>query len=392
MNSPPMEDSEQPGAMVRADADILTSLFSPTGRDDPQAVLRAAAVPGCRYAVVNAVLHDRRFGPPTLPASPDLMFQTLMRWMPRVDGERHRRLRARFGGLFTARRVEGFRAMVSVRASELLDAIGDGVAFDLVGEFAEPLPFLVICDVMGVPDGQRGWLRRQTATLGRAFANQRDGAFVEQGNAAAGTLLEYFSALLDERAAGAGDDLLSVLSTGELADGEDRADVVANCLFFIVAGHMTTSTLIAAGAHLLSQHPAQRAALEADPDRWPAAVEEMLRYVSPTTFTGARARVDVDVEGEWFEAGTQRVMFYAAANHDPRVFPDPDRFDITRQAKGHLAFSAGAHYCLGASLARMEAEIGLSTLFRRIPALATGQPIWRGSAPVRQIESLPSHS
>jgi len=87
-------------------------------------------------------------------------------------------------------------------------------------------------------------------------------------------------------------------------------------------------------------------------------VEEMLRYVSPTTFTGARPRVDVEVEGERFEAGTQRLMFYAAANHDPGVFPDPDRFDITRQAKGHLAFSAGAHYCLGAPLARMEAEIG----------------------------------
>src|SRR5215471_20465661 len=112
----------------------------------------------------------------------------------------------------------------------------------------------------------------------------------------------------------------------------------------------------------------------------------------PTTFTGARARVDVDLEGERFEAGSQRLMFYAAANHDPRVFPDPDRFDIARQAKGHLAFSAGPHYCLGAPLARMEAEIGLSALFRRIPALVTGQPVWRGSAPVRQIESLPSRT
>ena len=116
----------------------------------------------------------------------------------------------------------------------------------------------------------------------------------------------------------------------------------------------------------------------------------MLRYVSPTTFTGARARVDVEVEGERFEAGSQRLMFYAAANHDPGVFPDPDRFDIARSAKGHVAFSAGAHYCLGAPLARLETEIGLSILFRRIPALATGQPVWRGSAPLRQIESLPS--
>jgi pimeloyl-[acyl-carrier protein] synthase len=385
-------DSEQPEPVVRADAEILTALFSPAGRDDPQAVLRAAGVPGCRYAVVNAVLHDRRFAPPALPASRDLMFQTLMRWMLRVDGDRHRRLRARFGGLFTARRVEGFRMMVSARADELLDAVGDGVPFDLVGTFAEPLPFLVICDVMGVPDDKRGWLRQQTVTLGRAFANQRDRAFVAEGNAAARGLLDFFSALLDDRAGGAGDDLLSVLSAEELTADEDRADIVANCLFFVVAGHMTTSTLIAAGAHLLCQHPAERAALEADPGRWPAAVEEMLRYVSPTTLTGARARVDVEVEGERFEAGSQRLMFYAAANHDPRVFPDPDRFDIARPAKGHLAFSAGPHYCLGAPLARLEAEIGLSALFRRIPALITGEPVWRGSAPVRQIESLPSHS
>jgi len=387
-----MTDSEQPRPIVPADAEVLTALFSPAGRDDPQAALRAASVPGCRYAVVNAVLHDRRFAAPALPASADLMFQTLMRWMPRVDGDRHRRLRARFGGLFTARRVEGFRAMVSARASQLLDAIGDDVSFDLVGTFAEPLPFLVICDVMGVPQDQRDWLRQQTAALGRAFANQRDRAFVGQGNAAARALLDFFSALLGERAASTGDDLLSVLSAGDLTGEEDRADIVANCLLFIVAGHMTTSTLIAAGAHLLCEHPAQRAALEADPSCWPAAVEEMLRYVSPTTFTGARARVDVDLEGERFEAGSQRLMFYAAANHDPRVFPDPDRFDIARQAKGHLAFSAGPHYCLGAPLARMEAEIGLSALFRRIPALVTGQPVWRGSAPVRQIESLPSRT
>jgi cytochrome P450 len=347
---------------------------------------------GCRYAVVNAVLHDRRFAPPALPASPDLMFQTLMRWMLRVDGDRHRRLRSRFGGLFTARRVEGFRMMVSARVNELLDVIGDQVSFDLVDTFAKPLPFLVICDVMGVPDDQRDWLRQQTATLGRAFANQRDRAFVEQGNAAARMLLDFFSALLNERAGRKGDDLLSVLSAVELTDDEDRADVVANCVFFIVAGHETTSTLIAVGAELLCQHPAQRAALDADPARWPAAVEEMLRYVSPTTFTGARARVDVEVEGERFKAGSQRLMFYAAANHDPRMFSDPDWFDIARPAPGHLAFSAGPHYCLGAPLARMEAEIGLSTLFRRIPALVTGQPVWRGSAPIRQIESLPSRS
>jgi pimeloyl-[acyl-carrier protein] synthase len=388
-----MTDAERPGPMATADAEILAALFSPAGRDDPQAVLRAANVPGCRYAVLNAVLHDRRFAPPVLPQqSPDLIFETLMRWMLRIDGDRHRRIRARFGGLFTARRVEGFRAMVSRRAGELIDAIGDRTSFDLVEAFAKPLPFLVICDVMGVPEGQRDWLRQETATLAWAFANQRDRAFVERGNAAARGLLDFFAAQLAERAGGTGDDLLSVLGAGGFSGDEDRADVVANCVFFIVAGHETTSTLIAAGADLLCHHPAQRAALAADPGRWPAAVEEMLRYVSPTTFTGARARVDVELEGERFEAGSQRLMFYAAGNHDPAMFPDPDRFDIARSTQGHLAFSAGPHYCLGAPLARMEAGIGLVTLFSRIPDLVTGRPTWRGSVPIRQIESLPSHT
>lgn len=156
-----MPAPEQPSPMVSADADIVTALFSPAGRDDPQAVLRAADLPGCRYAVVNAVLHDRRFAPPTLPPSQDLMFQTLMRWMLRVDGDRHRRLRDRFGGLFTARRVENFRMMVSARADELLDVIDDRISFDLVDTFAKPLPFLVVCDVMGVPG-------RATALAGAA--------------------------------------------------------------------------------------------------------------------------------------------------------------------------------------------------------------------------------
>jgi Cytochrome P450 len=128
--------------------------------------------------------------------------------------------------------------------------------------------------------------------------------------------------------------------------------------------------------------PPRAQGVEVDFEPGPTSHRDILELLVQT-------RVDVEIEGERFEAGSQRVMFYAAANHDPLAFPDPDRFDIARSATGHLAFSAGPHYCLGAPLARMEAEIGLSTLFRRIPGLVTGQPIWRGSAPLRQIESLP---
>jgi cytochrome P450 len=158
----------------------------------------------------------------------------------------------------------------------------------------------------------------------------------------------------------------------------------------VLAGHATTTTLLAAGSNLLAEHPDQLGHLLVDPSGWPAAVEEILRYVSPTTLTGAKALRDAEVDGYRFAAGEQRILAYAAANRDPHVFADPDGFDVARTPNPHLAFSAGAHYCLGAPLARLHAEIALPALFTRLPGLRmAGPPVWRGSAPVRQIESMP---
>lgn len=373
-----------------ADAELLTGLFSPAGRQDPQSVLRSRDVPGCRHALVDAVLHDRRFVAPRLPVeSPDLMFQTLMRWLPRVRGERHRDLRARFGGLFTARRVERFRAAVTARTNELIDEFASRSEFDLVSSLSRPLPFQTICDVMAIPEADRHSLGADTAELMVAFGNQRDRAAVEEGNATAQRVLDYFSDLLTARAAGGGDDLVTALADQLPADPEDRADVVANCVFFVIAGHETTSTLIAAGAGLLAEHPEQLSLLTADPSRWPAAVEELLRHVSPTTLSGAFALETAEVAGVRFEAGDQPFLFFAGANHDPARFPNPDRLDIDREATGHLAFSAGPHFCLGAPLARLETQVCLSTLFGRLPGLRPAEPQWGAAAPVRQIVSLP---
>ena len=156
------------------------------------------------------------------------------------------------------------------------------------------------------------------------------------------------------------------------ADGEDRQDLIANCIFFVLAGHQTTTTLLTLGTHLICTHPDARAALDDDPGRWPDAVEEMLRLITPTTFTGATPRTDADIQGVACPAGQPRLLFLAAANRDPSAFPDPDRFDISRTPNPHLSFSAGAHFCLGAPLARMHGQVALSTPVH--PPAAPGGP------------------
>ena len=161
-------------------------------------------------------------------------------------------------------------------------------------------------------------------------------------------------------------------------------------MFFLLAGHTTTTTLLAAGAALLSERPEDLASLRADPTRWEPAVEELLRFISPISITGVGLPEDVVVGERRFLAGPNRLLCFAAANRDPEVFADPDRLDIGRDPNRHLAFSVGAHHCLGAPLARLHGRIGLQELFQRLPGLrAEGEPIWRGGAPVRQLERMP---
>jgi pimeloyl-[acyl-carrier protein] synthase len=333
------------------------------------------------------VLRDPRFAAPVIPPSPDPAFQLLGRWMIRLDGDRHRRVRDAFGGLFTARRVGRYRAVIAGRANALIDQAAPAGNMDLVTDFARPLPFAVISDVLGVPPEDRDWLGAALAVLMRGFARQResDRIAVQAANDAAGQLLSYFAGLLDQRAAEPADDLMTALAARH-ADGEDRQDLIANCIFFVLAGHQTTTTLLTLGTHLICTHPDARAALQDDPGRWPDAVEEMLRLITPTTFTGATPRTDADIDGVACPAGQPRLLFLAAANRDPSAFADPDRFDISRKPNPHLSFSAGTHFCLGAPLARMHGEVALSTLFTRLPDLAVlTPPDITASVPTRQI-------
>jgi pimeloyl-[acyl-carrier protein] synthase len=376
-----------PPAAPGTEADLLGALFSPAGRSDPHVMLRSCPLPGCQYPFVRDVLRNPGFGAASMPPSPDAAFQLLARWMIRLDGDRHRRVRDAFGGLFTARRVERYRAIIAERATALIDQAVPAGGMDLVTQFAGPLPFTVITEVLGVPPEDRDWLAAAVATLNRGFARQRDTdrTAVQAANDAAGQLLAYFIGLLRQRAAAPAGDLMTVLAAGR-AEGEDQLDLAANCIFFINAGHQTTTALLTLGAHLLCTHPAALAALQQDPGRWPAAVEEMLRLIAPTTFTAATPRADADVHGIRCVAGQPRLLFLAAANRDPGTFADPDRFDISRAPNPHLSFSAGPHFCLGAPLARLHGQVALTTLFTRLPGLAVrARPDITASVPVRQV-------
>ena len=251
-----------------------------------------------------------------------------------------------------------------------------------------PLPFSVIADVLGVEPERREWLRSSMATLGRGFAGQRSRGPVEAGNAATADMLEYFDDLLNRRGHQPQQDLASILAA-EHSTGQERQDLLANCLFFLLAGHATTTTMLCAALDLLFKDHAHVSSLKDNPNEWETAIEEILRYVSPITLTGVTATTDAVVDGHLVPAGAQRLVSYAGANRDPTVFTDPDLFDPSRSPDPHLAFFAGATFCLGAPLARLHARIGLPMLVDRLPLLhVDGPPTWRGSTPVRQIETM----
>ncbi|MFN8038862.1 MAG: cytochrome P450 [Acidimicrobiales bacterium] len=367
---------------------LMDALFSPEGAQDPHCALRGNPTVGCRYAVVDAALRDTRFGSGQVSAT-EVLHRMVGRFMARMDGDRHRDVRGRFSRIFTPNKVRAYRAVVERRADDLLNRMSRVGSGDLVAEFARPLPFGVIADVMGVPVERHAWLEQQLDLLGAGVAGQRQRDLLEQGNDATSQLLRFFGQCLDERRDDPTDDLLGVLATDDLV-ATAREDLLANCVFFLLAGHMTTTVLLAAGAAVLSEHPDQLALLMGGDQPWSKAVEELLRYLSPITITGLRPSSAVTIGDVTFDAGVTRLFSFAAANRDPSVFAHPDEFDITRAPIHHLAFSEGRHFCLGAPLARLHAEVALPMLFERLPGLHLEHPIrWRGAAPVRQIEALP---
>jgi cytochrome P450 len=303
----------------------------------------------------------------------------------RTDPPDHTRLRRLVMAQFTPRRVAQLRPRIQAYADELVDAFAPQGRAELVGAFAEQLPALVIAELLGVPAADRERFRKWAADS-LLPAGHSTG---EDPMAALGA---YLAEAIERRRTDPGDDLLSLLVAGEADDKLDAREVLSAAILLLIAGHETTVNLIGNGMHALLTHPDQMALLLERPELVPGAVEEFLRYDGPVERSVTRFTTeDVEIGGTTIPAGSVVNVVIGSADRDGTAYPDPDRLDVLRQPRAHLAFGHGIHFCLGASLARLEGEIAFTTLLRRLPglALATDQVEHRPSIMMRGLAALP---
>ncbi len=340
-----------------------------------------------RYDDAAAVLRNPRiFGAGNTPdvlrkrLGEGAAFAYASRRLSNYDPPDHTRLRSLVTKAFTARRVEALRPHIQAIVDGLLDAVSGAGQMDVIARLAHPLPSLVICEMLGVPEADRSQFSAWTADiallLGPAVSPER----LAIGEAAAARFMAYVRDLVRARRGRLGDDMLSALISAE-DEGARLAqeELVATVVFLFSAGHQTTRDLIGNGLLGLLRHPDQWRHLTADSSLLPTAVEECFRYDSPVTFITRRALADSTIRGKEIPAGDLLWVSISAANRDPLRFVHPDRFDLDRADNDHLAFGGGIHYCLGAALARVEAQLAFGALLRRHPhlELVDGAVEWR---------------
>ena len=350
------------------------------------------------YAEGRAALTDPRLVklPKGWRPDQDSLFAALDLHMLNSDPPDHERLRTLVSKAFTARRVERLRPRITAITAALLDDMSTQQEVDLLAAFAFPLPVTVICELLGVPVADRDQFRAWSATI----VSETVSPVVFQAHATA--MIGYFRDLLAARRAEPADDLLSALisarddtardSTGRLSENE----LLSMAWLLLVAGHETTVNLIGSGVLALLLHPGELARLRAEPALLAGAVEELLRYVSPVNNATFRfAGEPVNLGGVCIGPGEVVLVALSGANRDPSRYPDPDpeRLDVGRDSAGHLAFGHGIHYCLGAPLARLEAQIAFGALLERFGSMTLAVPPqalrWRPSSLIHGLESLP---
>jgi hypothetical protein len=313
------------------------------------------------------------------------------------DAPAHTRLRKLASGAFAPARVRVLRDHIQEIATRLIDDIqarGDG-RMDLLADFAEPLPAIVTAEMLGVPVEDHVRLKNWSATFAEMLGNfQHNPDRLPAVLDAVECLTAYFQNAIDEQRKHPREGLVRVLMTSEI-DGDRLTDeeVIANCIVTMVGGLETTTNLIGNGVLSLLRNPRQMARLRAEPAIMPAAVEELLRYESPSQHTARLAPDDVMLGGKLIRKRQAVIAVMAAGNRDPERFPDPDRLDFDRPDNRHLAFGWAAHFCFGAPLARIEGHIAFETLLRRFRELRlTGEPlVWRENLGLRGLKSLPLH-
>jgi len=309
-----------------------------------------------------------------------------------IDGARHRRLRGLVSKAFTPRRVETLRARVEAIVKELLDRAAARDDVDVVRDLAQPLPAIVIAELLGVPARDQVQFRHLSDELVQVLDPLSGREGLDPPKRATRALAAYFRPMLEERRRAPRDDLLSAMIGAEEA-GETLAEdeLLALASLLLAAGHETTTNLIGNAVMLLLRHPAERRRLQNDLALLPSAVEECLRFEPPVQLTDRAVVEPTELAGVRLQPGTIVVALLASANRDPDRFPDPDHFDVSRTDNEHLSFGLGAHYCLGAALARLEAQVALGALLRRFPDFdgAPDPPGFKPSIVLRGPTALP---
>jgi cytochrome P450 len=357
-----------------------------------------------RHADVTFVLKDKRFGKDYegrmtrrygAKVFDEPVYRSMRRWMLQQDPPDHTRLRGLVVQAFTARRVEDMRPRIQEIVDRTIDRMAPRHHADLIGDFAFRLPVTVICEMLGIPAEHHDMFLNGARDGGRLLdpvpLSRAELDAANAGNLAAAA---YFQQLFELRRREPGDDLTTrLVQVEEQGSKLTNEELTANIILLFGAGHETTVNLIGNGLLALFRNPDQLALLRERPELITNAIEEFLRYDSSVQITGRTALEDVELGGVPIARGEAVLCALGGANRDPAVYPDPDRLDITRSNIRPQSFGGGIHYCLGAQLARIEAEVAISTLLRRFPDLRlddSEHPQWRQTFVLRGLKELPA--
>jgi cytochrome P450 len=352
-----------------------------------------------RYADVSVALRDPRFS--TKPRILEVMDRLaedkqeelaplrrfVSTWMLVQDPPEHTRLRARLLKAFTLAAQEAMRPRIQAIVDALIDAVLKSGQMEVICDLAQPLPLVVIAELVGIPPADAYRFVQWSGALA---------AFIGGGSEALSALESlramraYFKGIAEERRERPGLDLISGLVAPSEGEALSEEEQLAVCALFFIAGNETTPNLIGNGLLTLLTHPAELARLLRDPALFPSAIDELLRYESPVQFVPRVAKADVVLDGRVIRAGQCALLMMGAANRDPAQFADPAKLDLGRQQSRHVAFGSGVHACLGAALARIEGRIAIETVLRRMPKLTLRDetPRWHVERPGSNMRGL----
>ncbi len=333
------------------------------------------------YELISEITKDLRFekrierwkeiNPITriLPG-PAHLIKSRKNWMLNENPPRHTELRSLVNRAFSPKMVMEMREHIQEIADKLIDSFISAGKVEFISEFAFLLPVTVIAEMLGVPASDHAKFRQWSCDMSQTLEGTFDRATLQKSNKANDDLIDYLRPLLAQRKQQPKNDLISALILAEengvkLTD----EDILGNVVLILLAGHETTVNLIGNGIFLLLKHPFELEKLKKNPELIDQAVEEILRFDSPVQTVRRLAGQDMSFHGQELKKGELLVLFLGAANRDPEIFAEPDNFDISRSPNKHLSFSSGIHHCLGASLARLEAKIAISTILSRLPNL-----------------------